>query len=204
MAKIKIPDNYDTLKIIRAFNERLRQARKAFGETSFIVTSMIAKAKTVLALKWSKSGKTISKSKENIAAINSDYLRNDVIKFIQQNSAQDVINNLVSDEKMAELSKMPKAQREAEIRSQTNRLGHMNSLLNQIWNELYTVFEWDADSCNRVYDELKTGNHIRELERYMSGELNAEELGYMVLGVNVEAWTPEDLEKEAGNNESED
>lgn len=200
---IKIPSTYDTLKIIRAFNERLRVAIRDYGENSYIVTAMKNKAKMVLNLRWSKTGKTISKSKENLKAINNDYLRWMVINFIQNNSAQDVINNLLTEEKRKEISKLKGSARINKIKMYTNKIGYMSSLLKKIWHELYDEQHWDHETVKFIYDELKAGNYKRELERYIDGEIGADELGYIIMGQDFGVWTADDLANFEGVDEDE-
>lgn len=202
MAKIKIPNDYDTLKIIRAFNERLRQARKMYGEKSYIVREMIAKAKMVSELKWSESGKTISKSKANVAAINTVYLKDRVIRFLKENSAVEIIKDLITPNKMKEIKQMPKVDRNQAIAQRTNQLGTLTRVLNKIWDELYNIYDWDKDSCDAVYDELNSRQYMDELNEYLDGEINADELGRKVLHIEIQEFDPnEEPEPEGGFNE---
>lgn len=184
MAKIVIPKDYDTYKIVRAFNERLRIARKQYGDDSYIVKAMKEKAQMVSELDWSESGLNIKKGKENIDKINDDYLRNRVIKYIKENTALDVIKDLIPNEELKKLNHLKGQARIDAIRKRTNSLGNFGKLLGEIWGKLQSDEGFTPEDTRFVYEGLKSDLYKEELNKYLSGEITVRELAETVINEN--------------------
>lgn len=172
---VKIPDDFDTYKIIRAFNERLRVARKQFGDDSVIVEKMIERAKMVSDLEWTKSGLNIKKGKENVGRIVTVYQQKLVVKYIKQTTVESIITTMIDPETLQELNKLKGKERYKKLESTVSRISSRKELLTTLWGDVYKLTH-DAETATITYDEVKSGAYDDAVEQYLNNEITLQDL----------------------------
>lgn len=164
-------------KAIKAFNERLRVARNAYGENSVIVKTMINRAQ-MLDLEWTEKG--ISAKKSNLEKIKtrSDDYRFD--KYIKKNSAATFIDKTTTPEQKKEYNKYKGQNRYDKINELITDIMVSKEIAAKIWTEMYDA-GYDEDDCNQVYDAIVEGKCVEALNQYRNGEITLEEFVDKVL-----------------------
>lgn len=175
-----VPKDYDTYKIIRAFNERLRIARKQYGDDSIIVKEMIKRAKMVSELEWTKSGLNIKKGKENVEKIVTIYQKKLVIKYIKETTVESILSSMLDPTTLKDLTKTKGKDRYKKIAEKANIVAKRRELTSTIWKDIYNDGITDYDTCKLVYEGIKSGQYDEEVKKYYEGNIDLQDLAQIV------------------------
>ena len=175
----------NTVKAIKAFNERLRYARRRYGADSEIVEDMINQARHVVKLRWirDKTGEeVISTGKENVGVLKRAWEREEFSRYVSNNSARNLLNASVytRDIYLRGLSGLRgKAKTLAEERFYKD-YKFMVEMYNLIWKDVYEQTEGDSDErkarADRCYTAAKNEIQYSTVKLYSKGKLTVDEL----------------------------
>lgn len=174
-----------TVKAIKAFNERLRYARRKYGVESEIVEDMINQARHVVKLRWirDRTGEeVISTGKENLGVLKYAWEREEFNRYISNNSARNLLNASVYTRDLYRKGLKGlrgKAKTEAEERFYKD-YKFMVEMYNLIWKDVYEQTEGDSNErrerANRCYTAAKHELQYSTVKMYSKGKLDVHEL----------------------------
>lgn len=163
-----MPTETEVYNEIRAFNERLRQARIKYGENSTIVKLMREKAQKGLGLKMTKT-MGVSKSKKNVERVLQDNFSIYLFRrFIKENTVDTVIQPLIRPDVKATINKLPGKLRHQYLESEITSLKHFRDLYEKIYHDMYDA-GYDKDEMDTIYILNTTKDYDDIVERYGNG-----------------------------------
>lgn len=164
----------EVFNAIRAFNERLRQARRMYGEKSNIVDNMIGRAMMMTDLTWTGST-NIAKGKANIDVILSNpYNIRRFQRYIMENSVTYFMNTRLTPKQIKDINKMKGQARLNEISNKLNKTLGLSQMYNTIYQDIYDATR-DNALTKQLYTQLRNG-HDDIIKQYFAGELTISEV----------------------------
>ena len=175
----------NTVKAIKAFNERLRYARRRYGADSEIVEDMINQARHVVKLRWirDKTGEeVISTGKENIGFMKRAWEREEFNKYIANNSARNLLNATIytRDPYKTGLKGTSRGVAPSLEERLYKDYRFMVDMYNLIWKDVYEQTEGDSNErkarADRCYTAAKNEIQYSTVKLYSKGKLTVDEL----------------------------
>lgn len=170
MAKLYNPTKDEVYKAIRAFNERLRMARKHYGEDSTVVKLMKERANHFLGLEWT-GVQGISKGVKNLAAVtahNWTFFK----RYIIENNVDYFTHRMMTPAERERIKKNFKgASRYAETERVLKELKFYRDMYDKIYGDMYDA-GYSVDECNEVWMLEQTGIYNDLVNMYEAGTLD--------------------------------
>lgn len=168
--KLYNPTKDEVYKAIRAFNERLRMARKHYGEDSTIVKLMKDRATHMLGLEWTPT-QGISKGAKNLAAITyHNWLT--FKRYIIENNVDYFMHRMMTPDERERIKKNYKgAARYAETERVLTEIKFYKDMYDKIYSDMYDA-GYDTDECNVIWELEQTGLYNDLVDLYDAGALD--------------------------------
>lgn len=171
--KLYNPTKDEVYKAIRAFNERLRMARKHYGENSTVVKLMKERASHMLGLEWTPT-QGISKGKKNVESITfHNWLS--FKRFIIENTVEYWERRMMTPKERERIKKGYKgAARYAETERVLTEIKFYKDMYETIYRDMYKA-KYSEDECNEIWMLEQTGIYNDLVDMYAAGTLDIHE-----------------------------
>ena len=166
-----MPTADEVYKGIRAFNERLRQARIHYGENSTIVKLMKDRAQRMFGLKWTKT-MGISKSKKNVERVLQDPFSAYLFRrYIKDNTVENIIKPLIHPDVKKSIDKLPAKNRYQYLEAEITSLKHFHDMYDKIYRDMYDA-NYSKDECDDIWILNTTKEYDDLVDLYANGTID--------------------------------
>lgn len=166
-----MPTEAEVYNVIRAFNERLRQARMKYGESSTIVELMKVRAQKGLGLKMTKT-MGISKSKKNIERVLQDNFSIYLFRrYVKENTVDTVIQPLIRPDIKATINMLPGKTRYKYLEAEITNLKYYHDMYDKIYHDMYDA-GYEKEERETIWDLNLTKNYDDIVDQYVNGSID--------------------------------